>query len=105
MKLGLQGITVVIATGDSGVAGSAKQCCKYHNCAGRAYNAAYGAGYFVPSFPASCLSLRLWELRRFFLVRLLQLRKKLVRIPFTRVVGSAMCFLRRIIRLLLSRNI
>ncbi|KAK1574290.1 Pro-kumamolisin [Colletotrichum navitas] len=50
MKLGLQGITVLYSSGDSGVAGNGKQC--IDSLTG-AYNDGK-SGIFNPSFPGSC---------------------------------------------------
>lgn len=54
MKLGLQGVTIVVSSGDFGVAGNGNKCCTYQGCAGGYLNAAGAAGAFNPSFPGTC---------------------------------------------------
>ena len=54
MKLGLQGVTIVVASGDNGVAGNGNQCCAKPRCLGGTMNGAGGAGSFNPSFPSTC---------------------------------------------------
>jgi tripeptidyl-peptidase I len=54
MKLGLQGVTIVVASGDHGVAGNTNQCCTYVGCAGGIQNPVGAAGAFNPSFPSTC---------------------------------------------------
>jgi tripeptidyl-peptidase-1 len=53
MKLGLQGITMLFASGDNGVAGGNGQCCASPQCAGGVYNDGK-SGAFNPSFPSTC---------------------------------------------------
>jgi subtilase family serine protease len=53
MKLGLQGITMLFASGDNGVAGGNGQCCASPQCAGGVYNDG-NSGTFNPSFPSTC---------------------------------------------------
>ncbi|MCJ1248318.1 hypothetical protein MMC30_005535 [Trapelia coarctata] len=53
MKLGMQGVTVLYSSGDSGVAGNQGQCCTTASCAGGTYNNG-GSGIFNPSFPGTC---------------------------------------------------
>jgi tripeptidyl-peptidase-1 len=53
MKLGLQGITMLFASGDNGVAGGGGKCCASPQCAGGVYNDGK-SGAFNPSFPATC---------------------------------------------------
>jgi tripeptidyl-peptidase I len=58
MKLGLQGITVLYASGDNGVAAYGNMCCLLPGCAGTPGenltppNSKSGA--FVPTFPSTC---------------------------------------------------
>jgi tripeptidyl-peptidase-1 len=54
MKLGLQGITIVISSGDNGVAGHGDVCCHYEGCYGGVLNAAGTGGAFNPTFPGTC---------------------------------------------------
>lgn len=53
MKLGLQGRTMLFASGDNGVAGGNGQCCASPKCAGGVYNDGK-SGAFNPSFPSTC---------------------------------------------------
>ncbi|KUJ09206.1 subtilisin-like protein [Mollisia scopiformis] len=52
LKLGLQGVTVLYAAGDYGVAGTRGNCCVTAGCADK--NSSKTAPSFQPSYPASC---------------------------------------------------
>ena len=53
MKLGMQGVTVVLSSGDTGVSGAGNQCCSKPKCAGGTFNSGAG-GTFNPGFPSTC---------------------------------------------------
>jgi tripeptidyl-peptidase-1 len=55
MKLGVQGVTLLVSSGDNGVAGNSNKCCTEPNCRAKGkYNLAGATGYFNPSFPSTC---------------------------------------------------
>jgi tripeptidyl-peptidase-1 len=54
MKLGLQGVSVLYASGDSGAASNGQECCVNANCAGGTFQEGTSGGFFAPSFAASC---------------------------------------------------
>jgi tripeptidyl-peptidase-1 len=54
MKLGLQGVSVLWASGDSGAAGGSGQCCANPGCAGGTLQDGSLGGSFNPDFVAAC---------------------------------------------------
>ncbi len=54
MKLGLQGVSVLWATGDSGAAGIGGKCCVNPGCAGGTIQDGATGGFFNPDFVATC---------------------------------------------------
>jgi tripeptidyl-peptidase-1 len=54
MKLGLQNVTVVVSSGDYGVAGNSGRCSTFEGFSGGWLNGAGAGGVFNPSFPGTC---------------------------------------------------
>jgi tripeptidyl-peptidase I len=54
MKLGLQGVSILYASGDFGAAGTQSQCCVNPGCAGGDLQDGESGGAFNPLFAASC---------------------------------------------------
>ena len=54
MKLGLQDVTIVVSSGDYGVAGNGGRRCTFEGCSGGWLNGAGAGDTFNPSFPSTC---------------------------------------------------
>lgn len=105
MKLGLQGITFVVSSGDYGVAGNGGRCCTYEGYSGGWLNGAGAGGAFNPSFPGTCPYITSVGAIRSSLAQQLPLRKWHARQSFILVEASAITLLCRVIRRLLWEHI